>query len=128
MREKCMADDAQETDLYSFGPTGVGICFRRPGFFVPRYENSTRIILTNRRICSCPTSRALFFKDKLRFEVPYDAMVATEHFSFSLRKVLWIQYRDGEKTKEISIMCSIFNNQHISRSCDLLQNARKHPP
>jgi hypothetical protein len=25
-------------------------------------------------------------------------------------------------------MCSIFNNQHISRSCDLLQNARKHPP
>jgi hypothetical protein len=25
-------------------------------------------------------------------------------------------------------MCSIFNNQHISRSCDLLQNTRKYPP
>jgi hypothetical protein len=129
-----MSGEAQETELYSFGPMGVGICFRRPGFFVPRLENSTRIVLTNRRIYGYPqrsgmiSTKLLPVKDKSRFEVPYDAIIATEQLSFSFRKVLCIQYRDGEKTKEISIMCSAFNNQHISRTYELLQNARKNPP
>jgi hypothetical protein len=94
---------------------------------VTRCENSAIIVLTNRRIYGKPTGRALFFKDKVRFEVPYRAIVAIEQFTFSLRKALWIQYRDGEKVKEISIMCSIFNNQHIPHSYDTVQNARKTP-
>jgi hypothetical protein len=133
-RGKNVSGEAQETELYSFGPMGIGICFRRPGFFVPRLENSTRVALTNQRIYGYPhgngmiSTKLLPFKDKSRFEVPYDAIIATEQLRFSFRKVLWIQYRDGEETKEISIMCSTFNNQHIQRTYELLQNARKNPP
>jgi hypothetical protein len=128
MREERMTGEEQETELYSFGPMGVGICFGRPGFSVPRYENSAKIVLTNRRIRGDPAGHSLFFRDKVRFEVPYNAVVAAEKFSFSVRRVLWIQYRDGEKTKEISIMCSVFNNQHASKAYDVLQNARKTCP
>lgn len=49
-----MAGEPQETELYSFGPMGVGICFSRPGFFTAIAKNITRVVLTNKRIYGVP--------------------------------------------------------------------------
>jgi hypothetical protein len=119
--------EAEEKELYSFGPMGVGICFRRPGLTVPIVRNSTKIVLTNRRIRGSPQAsiiptKLLLFK--AQFEVPYDTILATEQFGYLVNKALWIQYRDAEKTKEVSIICSPRISGNISRAYELIQNAK----
>jgi hypothetical protein len=111
----------QETELYSFGPGGVSVCFSRPRFFVWTQRNNTKIVLTNRRIYGS----SIFSADSLRFQVPYEAILATESFNFIFWKVVWIQYRDVKKIREVSIMCNPFNSYHIARVYNLLQEAHR---
>lgn len=129
-----MSSKPQEKELYSFGPMGVGLCFSRPGFIKWIVQNSTKIVLTDRRIYGVPNgiglipTRLLLFKDKASFQVPYSTIVSTESFNYLLWKVLWIQYREGEKTKEVSVMCNPANYQHLVQAEDILQRERGPPP
>jgi len=120
-----MSSEPQETELYSFGPMGVGICFSRPTFFTTIAKNMTRVVLTNKRIYGVP--QGPFFKGKARFEVPYDSIISIEQFRLHTNKVLWIQYREAEKTREVSIICYGFNSQHASQAYELLQKTMHEP-
>jgi hypothetical protein len=120
-----MTGEPEEAELYSFGPMGVGICFGRPGFFRAIAKNVTRIVLTSRQIYGVPTGP--FFKDKARFQVPYDNVVSVEQFKYYLHKVLWIQYRDAEKTKEVSIIYYAPNSEHASQAYEILQSNLHRP-
>jgi hypothetical protein len=113
-----MASEPRETELYSFGPMSVGICFSRPGFLTAVAKNMTRVVLTNKRIYGVP--QGPFFKGKARFHVPYDSIISIEQFSLHINKVLWIQYREAEKTREVSIICYGLNSQHASQAYELL--------
>jgi len=97
---------------------GVGICFSRPGFFTAIAKNMTKIVLTSRQIYGVPGGP--FFKDKARFQIPYDSIVSLEQLKYYLHKVLWIQYRDAEKTKEVSIICHAPNSEHASQAYQIL--------
>ena len=112
--------DEQETELFSFGPCGVSVCFSRPGFFVWTQRNSTKIVLTDQRIVG-----SSMFSNTLRFQIPYKTILSSECFTFNLWKVLWIQFQDGETVREVSIMCTPFTSYHITKAMDLLQKARK---
>ena len=117
----------EESELYSFGPMGVTISFSRPTMFALTYRNMTRIVLTDKRIYGFPKgslapTELLPFKSKAQFQVPYEAILATEQVSFGLQKGIWIQYRDEDKVKEVSILCSVVNSQHIPKTFELLQN------
>jgi hypothetical protein len=114
-----LSGEPQEAELYSFGPMGVGICSSRPGFFPAIAKNMTRIVLTSRQIYGVP--KGPFFKDKARFQIPYTNVVSSEQFKYYLHKVLWIQYRDAEKTKEVSIICYAPNSEHASQAYEILQ-------
>jgi hypothetical protein len=109
----------QETELYSFGPWGVNVCFSRPGTFVWMQKNDTKIVLTNQRIYGSST-----FTNSTRFQVPYLAILARENFDYRLNlglwKVLWIKYRAAEKIKEVSIMCFGPNSAHITKAFDII--------
>jgi hypothetical protein len=125
-----VVSETEEKELYTFGPMGVGICFRRPSFSTPIIRNSTKIVLTNRRIRGYPQGGLIPTKllpFKAQFEVPYENILATEQFGFLVNKALWIQYRDGEETKEVSIMCSPRISGDISRVNELIQNAKSSP-
>lgn len=111
----------KETEFFSFGPFGVNVCFSRPGIFVWMQKNNTKIVVTNRRIYGSGSS--IFGAGSLRFEVPYNAIIGKETFNYILWKVLWIQYREAEKTKEVSIMGNPPNYQHIKYAYNLLQEA-----
>lgn len=124
-----MSGEAQEKELYSFGPMGVRICFSRPGFFTTMAKNITKIVLTDKRIYGEPKTIGTFsfFKNKAGFQVPYNSIVSTELFNYFLNKGLYIQYRDAEKTKEVSIICTALNSQHVSQAYELVQKARQKP-
>jgi hypothetical protein len=126
MVSRKMNGEPQEKELYSFGPFGVRICFSRPGFLISVARNITRIILTDKRIYGEPktTGTLQFFKDKAGFEVPYNSIVSTERFSFFLNKGLYIQYRDAEKTKEVSIISS---GQNISGADEIIKKTLQKP-
>jgi hypothetical protein len=121
-----MSAEPQEKELYSFGPMGVRICFSHPSFFTPVARNITRIVLTDKRIYGEPktTGNLPFFKDKAGFQVPYNSIVSTERFSFFLNKGLYIQYRDAEKTREVSIISS---GQNISKADEIIQKNLQKP-
>jgi hypothetical protein len=121
-----MSGEPQTKELYSFGPMGVRICFSRPGFFTPMARNVTRIVLTEKRIIGEPkrVGTLPFFKDKACFQVPYNSIVSTERFSFFFNKGLYRQYRDAEKTKEVSIISS---DKNISQAYELIQKALRKP-
>ena len=128
--KKLTSQAQEEMELLSFGPFGVGICFRRPGLTTPIIRNSTKIVLTNRRIRGdaqapggiIPKKLVLF---KAQFEVPYNTILTTEQFGYLVNKVLWINYRSaGEETKEVSIICSPRISENISRAYELIQNAK----
>jgi hypothetical protein len=121
-----MSGETQEKELYSFGPMGVRVCFSRPGFFTPVARNITRIVLTDKRIIGEPerVGTLRFFKDKAGFQVPYNSIVSTERFSFFLNKGLYIQYRDAERTKEVSIISS---GRNISQVYGVIQKALQKP-
>jgi hypothetical protein len=97
-----------QNDLYSFGPFGTGICFSRPGFLSLIQKNNTKIVVTNNGISGYST-----FRNSVRFEIAYSSIVATEIFDYLLWKVLWIKYRDGQKSSEVSIMCTAAYHQQI---------------
>ncbi len=103
----------QETELYSFGPMLVNVCFGRPGTFVLMHKNDTKIILTNQRIYGSSS-----LTNSTRFQVPYSAILAKESFdyrlNFGLWNVLWLKYKEGEKIKEVSIMCFGPNSLQIN--------------
>jgi hypothetical protein len=120
-----MSGEPQETELYSFGPMGVGICFCRPGFFTSIAKNITRVVLTDQRIYGVP--KGPFFKGKARFQVLYDSIVSIEQFRLNLNHVLWIQYREAEKAKEVSIICYALNSQHASQAYEILQKTLHKP-
>jgi hypothetical protein len=126
MDSEKMSSEAQEKELYSFGPMGVRICFSRPGFLTPVARNTTRIVLTDKRIYGEPKMPKILssFKDKASFQVPYNSIVSTERFSFFLNKGLYIQYREAEKTKELSI---ISDDRNISKAYELVQKALQKP-
>jgi len=116
----------QETQLYSFGPLLVNICFSRPGTFVLMQKNNTRIVLTNQRIYGLST-----LTNSTRFEIFYFNILAKENFNYRLNfgpwSVLWINYREAEKTKEVSIMCSGSNSAHISEALRIINSYSPNP-
>lgn len=105
----------QETVLYSFGPWGTGICFSKPSFFSIIQKNNTRIELTNHKISGYSK-----FTNSPRFEVHYNSIIAKEIFDYMLWKVLWIRYQEAQKTAEVSIMCTISNQQNITNIDNLI--------
>jgi hypothetical protein len=109
----------QETELYSFGPWAVNVCFSRPGTFVMMQKNSTKIVLTNQQIYGSST-----FNNSLRFQVPYPTILAIESYDYSLNlgpwKVLWIKYVDPQKIKEVSIMCFNPISEHIAKAFNII--------
>ena len=109
----------QETELYSFGPWAVNVCFSRPGTFVLMQKNNTNIVLTNQQIFGSST-----FNNSLRFQVPYPTILAIENFDYSLNlgpwKVLWIKYMEPQKIKEVSIMCFGPNSEHIAKAFNII--------
>jgi hypothetical protein len=121
-----MSGEPQEKELCSFGPMGVRVCFSRPGFFTLMARNITRIVLTEKRIIGEPkrVGNLPLSKDKAGFQVLYNSVTSTERFSFFLNKGLYIQYRDAEKTKEVSIISS---DQNISQAYELIQKALQKP-
>ena len=105
----------KENAILSFGPWGISVCFGRPGLFVLTQQNNTKITLTNRRIYGVAS-----FSGKLRFEVSLKAITYSENTTFALFKVLYIQYREGESIKEVSIMGNFANYCNIERASDLI--------
>jgi hypothetical protein len=105
----------QERDLLSFGPWGISICFSRPGLFIVTQQNNTRITLTDRRIYGVAS-----FSGTLRFEVPYRAVIFSENINFLLFKVLYVQYGEAERVKEVSIMGNPANYGNIAQASALL--------
>jgi len=108
-----------QTELYSFGPWGTGICFSRPGFLTMIQRNNTKIVLTNEGVSGYSS-----FTNSERFQIPYSAIVATEIFDYILWKVLWIQYRDGQKNLEVSIMGTAANHQSIVTAQNIVKAHR----
>ncbi|MCJ7631979.1 hypothetical protein MUP77_06245 [Candidatus Bathyarchaeota archaeon] len=121
-----MNGEPPEKELCSFGPRGVRICFSRPGFFTPLAKNITRIVLTDKGISGEPQTigNLSFFKDKAGFQVPINSIALIERFSFFLNKGLYIQYRDAERTREVSIISS---DQNLSQIYELIQKALHKP-
>jgi len=109
----------QETELYSFGPWAVNVCFSRPGTFVIMQKNNTKIVLTNQQIYGSST-----FNNSIRFQVPYPTILAIENFDYSLNlgpwKVLWIKYMEPEKIREVSIMCFAPNSANITEAFKII--------
>jgi hypothetical protein len=112
--------EVEEKEVYSFGPMGVMIFFSRPSTFAWRRTNMTKITLTDRRIYGSTP----LFKRSVQFQVPYDSILAMEQTSFGLSKGFWIQYRDQDKIKEVSILGGLIFSPNISKAYDLLQTAR----
>jgi hypothetical protein len=110
-----IVEQEQEMELLSFGPWGVSVCFGHPGFFVWTQQNNTKIVLTNRRIYGLA-----LFSGKLRFQAFYNAITSKENISFALFKVLYLQYRDAERIKEVSIMGNPANYANIARAYELV--------
>jgi hypothetical protein len=115
-----MSGSEVEEKVYSFGPLGVMICFSRPRIFAWRLNNMTEITLTNRRIYGSTP----LFKSLVQFQVPYDSILAIEQVGFGLTKGFWIQYRDQDKIKEVSILGVPIFSTSISKAYDLLQATR----
>jgi hypothetical protein len=109
----------QETELYSFGPWAVNVCFSRPGTFVMMQKNNTKIVLTNQQIYGSST-----FNNSKRFQVPYPIILAMENYDYSLNlgpwKVLWIKYMEPEKIREVSIMCFGPNSADIIKAFNII--------
>jgi hypothetical protein len=110
---------SQETELYSFGPWAVNVCFGRPGLFVMMQKNNTKIVLTNQQIYGSSS-----FNNSKRFQIPYPTILAIENFDYNLNlgpwKVLWIKYMEPEKIKEVSIMCFGPNSAHIIKAFNII--------
>jgi len=107
-------------ELYSFGPWGTGVCFSRPGFLTLIQKNNTKIVLTKDRISGYST-----LTNSERFQIPYNTIVAMEIFDYLLWKVLLIQYQDGQKRLEFSIMGTVANHQSIIMA-DSFVKAHRH--
>jgi hypothetical protein len=105
----------QERELLSFGPMGVSVCFKRPGFFTLTQQNDTKIILTNKRIYGLSS-----FSGKPRFEANYSTINVKEITNYALFKVLYLQYQDDQKTKEVSIMGNPSNYSNITHAYELI--------
>jgi len=109
----------QETELYSFGPWLVNVCFSRPGTFVWMHKNDTKIVLSNQRIYGIST-----LTNSTRFQVSYSDILARENFDYRLNlglwNVLWIKYKEAEKIKEVSIMCFGANSAHIAEAYKII--------
>jgi hypothetical protein len=112
---KALSEQKQEKTLLSFGPWGVSVCFSHPDFFVLTQQNNTEIVLTDKRIYGVASGSG-----KFRFEVPHDAITSKENMSYALFKVLYLQYQEGEKTKEVSIMGNFANYGNIVRAFELM--------
>jgi hypothetical protein len=118
--------ETEEKTLYSVGPMWVTICYSRPSMFALTFRNMTRIVLTDRRVYGFPKgslvpTEMIPFKSKARFQVPYETIVATERVNFGLQKGIYIQYREEDRLKEVSILCSPINSHQVSRIYELLQ-------
>src|SRR3972149_2113830 len=113
--------DAQERELYSFGPWGTGVCFSRPSFFTVIQKNNARIAVTDRRILGEST----FSRGSLRFDIPYKAGILAETFSHMLWKVLWLQYQKAGKLSEVSIMCTPSNAHHIFWAYEYIEKSTR---
>lgn len=106
---KALIENQQpESTLLSFGPLGISVCFSRPGIFVITQQNNTQINLTDRRIYGVAS-----FSGKLRFEVSLKAITYSENINYMLFKVLYIQYQEAEKAREVSIMGNFAHNDNI---------------
>lgn len=121
------AGETEERELYSFGPLGVRICYSRPSLFKRTILNMTQIVLTDKRIIGLPKgtlypTKLLPFKGLAQFQVSYETILTTELISFFFQKGVWIQYREEDKRKEVSILCSPVNSHHISKTYELLQS------
>jgi hypothetical protein len=108
-------NQTQEKEILSFGPWGISICFSHPGLFVLTQQNNTRITLTDRRIYGVAS-----FSGKLRFEIPHKAITYSENINYALFKVLYIQYQEAEKIKEVSIMGNFANYSNIAQASALI--------
>jgi hypothetical protein len=115
----------KETLLYSFGPFAISVCFSRPGLNAVAYKNNTKIVVTDRRIYG--TASTILGSGSLRFQVPYNSVLDSECFNYGVQKTLWIQYRERENIKEVSILGgSIFggpNSRYVTHADELVRKA-----
>jgi len=105
-----MADAEQR--LFAFGPFGVSVCEGPWGLFRWRWQNATRIELTDRGIRGIASGAFVFLRLRPRggdpsFAISYAAIVAAQlrrqPAGFGLMQVLDIKYREAEQVREQSI-------------------------
>jgi hypothetical protein len=111
--------NAPEKDIYSYGPSGIMIVCGRPSFFC-KGQNRIRVFLTNKRIYAIAS-----FRNKLRFQAPYESVVSCEVVTFNKLKGIYIKYIDGQKIDGMSILADKKNYGHIARTLELLLEASK---
>ena len=116
----------EERVLHRFGAFGVGITWGRPALFAWTKYNMFEVVLTDRRVCAVrnPSVARMLVSSKrgqLYFQVPLADVVSMELLTFMSRKAVWLKWREGEATKEVSIECNVFKSGDILRFHQLLQ-------
>ncbi|MFH1176181.1 MAG: zinc ribbon domain-containing protein [Acidobacteriota bacterium] len=119
---------AQEQTLYRYGPMGISIQFGgRPGVFRKAWQNVVEVVLTNQRLCGLRRHSVFFLRHRgkdgeLVFNVPWNAVVAYKAGEMLVNKTLWVQYREGEALKEVSIIAAALRHQHVQRSLEIMSS------
>ena len=62
-----------------------------------------------------------FKRGRIFFEVPLDDIVAVELVTFMGRKAVWMKWREGQATREVSVEGNVFKSADILRLHQLLQ-------
>ncbi len=107
-KEEPEAPPAPENQILRFGSFGVGVTFGRPSLFRWSKSNTHEIVLTDRRILLVrkpSVARTLFARKRGRvdLDVPLADILETKRLTFFGRPVVWLKWREGEKTREVSI-------------------------
>lgn len=127
------APSGPEQELLRFGSFGVGITFGRPSLFRWTKSNRHEVVLTDRRILIVrkpSIARAIFSRKRggIDLEVPLADVVKTERLSFLGRPVVWLEWRKGAGTREVSIEGAFGRGADVVRFQDLLEALLAAPP
>lgn len=112
---------------------GFSISFARPGMFAWSVRNCTKIVLTDRRIRGLRQSIGLLRLLRGRggepvFDVALTDIVSIERVDFAANKGLWIRYRSGAESKEVSITASALCHPQLFEIERLLRAATSLSP
>jgi len=106
--EQGFVEPKDEVILSSFGPAGMAIEFGKPSFFGTSYKNITKIDITNKRIhgssnASGPFGMLSKASAKCNFDIPLENITGVEKTSYLFTPVTHIQYREGDKLKDLTV-------------------------